>query len=92
MAAAPDTDVLRRAAAEQRVLISADTDFGELLSRSRAAAPSVLLLRRQQQRRAVALFELITVNLPTIAADLEAGAIVVFDDTRIRVRNLPITT
>jgi hypothetical protein len=33
-------------------VISADTDFGELLTASNADGPSILLLGRQQQRRA----------------------------------------
>ena len=44
--AATDEVVLARAAAENRVLVSADTDFGGLLSRSGAVGPSVLLIRR----------------------------------------------
>lgn len=38
--AATDSEVLEHAAAEARVLISADTDFGALLVRSGANAPS----------------------------------------------------
>jgi len=43
MQAAPDPAVLQRALVDERVLVSADTDFGGLLSRSRATGPSVLL-------------------------------------------------
>lgn len=84
--------ILERAAAEHRVLVSADTDFGELLARSGRSTPSILLLRRQDQRSAIDLFDLISINLVTVQEDLDNGAIVVFDDTRIRIRNLPITT
>lgn len=85
-----DAEVLAFAKADGRVLISADTDFGELLARSRDVAPSVLLLRRQGRRRAVAVAELIQANLIAIEEDLVAGAIVVFDQDRLRVRRLPV--
>ncbi len=52
MQAAPDAAVLQRARVDERVLVSADTDFGGLLSRSRATGPSVLLIRRLAGRRA----------------------------------------
>lgn len=52
MEAAPDEAVLERARAGEQVLISADTDFGGLLSRSKASNPSVILVRRLVGRRA----------------------------------------
>lgn len=87
---APDTVVLETAAATGRVLISGDTDFGELLASSNAALPSVVLFRRQGQRRAGQIAALLLMNLETVEPDLEAGAVVVFDNDRIRVRALPM--
>lgn len=71
-------------------MISPDTDFGTLLAESGAEWPSVILIRRTSNRRAFHLAPLIEANLPELAADLEAGCVVVFDADRIRVRRLPL--
>jgi predicted nuclease of predicted toxin-antitoxin system len=47
--AATDQVVLEQARSDDRVLISADTDFGALLARSRDAEPSILMIRRPSQ-------------------------------------------
>jgi predicted nuclease of predicted toxin-antitoxin system len=87
---AADHVVLQRAIAEQRVLVSADTDFGHLLATSGATHPSVILLRREVDRRASSQVSLVLANLEQVAADVEAGAIVAIEDTRVRVRRLPV--
>ena len=71
-------------------LISADTDFGSLLARSHSQSPSVVLIRRLIGRRAADQFEIIQANLPWVAEDLAAGAVVVIGDYRVRVRRLPL--
>jgi len=90
MRAASDTIVLARADAENRVLLSADTDFGGLLAQQRAEKPSVLLIRRLAGRRATEQVSIVLDNLAAVTADLEAGAIVVLTDTAIRIRRLPV--
>src|SRR5437764_7788820 len=85
-----DSVVLEHARAENRVLVSADTDFGALLARSQAASPSVLLIRRLVGRRAADQFAIIEANFPTVADDLAAGAVVVLGDHRVRIRRLPL--
>jgi predicted nuclease of predicted toxin-antitoxin system len=90
MQAAPDEAVLERARTEERVLISADTDFGGLLSRSNASNPSVVLIRRLVGRRAAEQSAIILANLDQVAEDLAAGAVVVIHEDLLRVRRLPI--
>ena len=91
MSRASDNEIMVLADAEERILVSGDTDFGDLLASTNAASPSVLLLRRQEGRRAASIAALLLANLDTIGADLDAGAIVVIDEHRIRVRRLPIS-
>lgn len=87
---ASDPDILDRARDDNRVVISADTDFGTLLAESHAQLPSVILIRRTANRRAFHLASLIEAHLPDLTEDLERGCVVVFDAERVRVRRLPL--
>ena len=86
---APDDAVIRAALAESRTVVSADTDFGELLAASGAPYPSVVLFRRQS-RIAETQAQVLLDNLLDVQSDLDAGAVVVLAQDRLRVRRLPL--
>lgn len=85
---AKDDLILQAAIEQQRVLISADTDFGTILAARTLTAPSVILLRHGVPRRPEDQVALLLANLQAISTDLDIGAIVVFRPDRIRVRRL----
>jgi predicted nuclease of predicted toxin-antitoxin system len=85
----PDTDVMAAALESGRSVVSADTDFGELLAIGRHPGPSVVLLRRAPHRPDDQV-KLVLAVLDQVEADLDAGAVVVLGGGRARVRRLPI--
>lgn len=85
---ATDEQVMSLAAEHSRVVVSADTDFGELLARDRLGLPSVILLRRNHDP--ADQVRTILDALVDVADDLLAGAIVVIVEDRLRIRRLPI--
>ncbi len=89
LARATDDEILARAAEEQRIVLSADTDFGHLLVLRQDPLPSVVLLRRLAFHRADLVLALLADNLPAIAEALAQGSLVIIESSRIRVRRLP---
>jgi predicted nuclease of predicted toxin-antitoxin system len=88
--AATDRVVLDTARADDRVLVSADTDFGALLAASHEPGPSIVLVRRVVGRRVEVLAGLLLANLPAVEEDLRVGSIVVIGEDSLRIRRLPI--
>ncbi len=90
MAKATDEDIFEWCQANDRVVVSADTDFGALLAQRHEKKPSVLLLRRISQRRPEVQVEVLLANLPELVDALTTGSVAVIEESRIRVRSLPI--
>lgn len=88
--AADDPIIMACAEKEDRILVSADTDFAALLAVTRKPKPSVILFREPDVVRARDYVSRILESLPLVECELRAGCVVVFRHGRIRVRTLPL--
>jgi predicted nuclease of predicted toxin-antitoxin system len=86
----PDTEVLDKATAEQRTVLTADLDFGALMALSGRRLPSVVTFRLTDMRPANVNRHLRAV-VESHADDIEAGALITVSGHRARVRRLPVS-
>jgi predicted nuclease of predicted toxin-antitoxin system len=89
MSTAEDTEILKKAQEEKRIVITLDADFHSLLALNNFSAPSVIRIRIERLR-ALALTELILDVIYQCQDELEQGAAVTVESNRIRIRRLPL--
>ena len=85
-----DDALLDRAVADERIVVSHDTDFGTLLAIRRTNQPSCILVRSADPLTAEQLAGLLLHNLDVMADDLNNGAIVTLARGHLRSRRLPL--
>ena len=90
MAAAPDSAILARAATEQRIVVTFDSDFHSLLAASQAVSPSVIRIREEGLKGNVVAKLLIHIS-GRFLKDLTDGCAMSCQNREIRLRKLPIS-
>ena len=84
-----DSDILEKARQENRVLLTHDLDFGELLAASGGALPSVIIFRLKDMRAANVSRHLSSI-LKQQSEALNKGAVCSVTEQKVRIRVLPI--
>jgi predicted nuclease of predicted toxin-antitoxin system len=85
----PDSEILRFAAAEGRVVITADLDFPRLLAMMQAMEPGLILLRGGNYSEPESL-ECVRRVLMAVPQDELSTSVIVVDRESIRRRRLPV--
>jgi predicted nuclease of predicted toxin-antitoxin system len=91
MQAASDELILARALAEDRIVISADTDFAVILANQAANRPSFILFRDPNLLIASDYAAALLPALDVLEPELISGCVAVFRNGRLRVRRLPLS-
>jgi predicted nuclease of predicted toxin-antitoxin system len=86
---ATDAEIVRRARQEGRIVLTFDLDFGEILALGVADTPSVVIFRLSDETSASVNWRLGAV-IAERRSELEAGALIVVEDGRYRMRPLPM--
>jgi predicted nuclease of predicted toxin-antitoxin system len=84
----PNGQIFAKAIAEGRIVVTHDLDFGEISALTHGKKAGVIVFRLHDPRLARLTERLVAVLADCIPA-LQAGAVVIVEDARHRVRNLP---
>jgi predicted nuclease of predicted toxin-antitoxin system len=86
---AGDAEIIARANAETRTIITADLDYPRLLALARATAPSLILFRGGDWSDADTITRMAEILVAVSEKEIE-GSILVVERDRLRRRRLPI--
>jgi len=89
MQTATDKDIFTYALREDMVIITMDLDFGEILAYVKATKPSIIIFRLPNPSPSH-VNDILANALPRIEEALSSGSIVVIEESRIRVKHLPV--
>jgi len=84
-----DSGIVEKARQEGRIILTFDLDFSDLLALGLLDSPSVIVFRLRDETPSSVTPKLMEV-LKQRREELEQGAIVAVEDTRYRLRRLPI--
>ena len=83
------TEIIAKAKKEDRIVLTCDLDFGDILAASGDSNPSVIIFRLENETP-INVNKRLAQVLQESSRALEAGAIVLVEEARHRVRSLPI--
>ncbi len=85
----PNGEIFAKAISENRILITFDLDFGEIVALSKREKVSIILFRLHNTRTSH-LINRLSIVFEDSAGALGEGAVVVVEESRHRVRHLPL--
>lgn len=86
---AKDREIIDTAESEQRIILTMDLDFPAIIATSRKLTPSAIIFRLSDESYETVNF-LLNDILPKVERELLKGAIVLIEDDRFRIRDLPV--
>ena len=83
----PDGEIFKKAVRENRIILTFDLDFGEIVALSKGNRAGVILFRLHNARadRVIQRLEVVLRNMPSSFANY----VVIVEETRYRIRQFP---